>query len=154
MQTGVMIAFLPSNGEWCKQELPHMTLVYCGTIDDVSYAQFGDIAKDAIAVARMFKRPFELEVVGIEQFGDEGEKVDVLKLSSTPAIDSARRLVQMWNASEKPFTPHATVGPEGSAEGHLPTKLYFDRVIATWGPKKLIFGLGSMYNDVSRDRDY
>lgn len=142
MNPGVMVAFLPTNGEWCKQPLPHMTLVYCGTIDDVSYAQFGDIAKDAISVARLIRRPFMLDVVGIEQFGDDGEKVDVLKLGSTSMVELARKHVQMWNASEKPFTPHATIGPEGSAEGELPTRLYFDRIAAVWGPKQLVFRLG------------
>ena len=143
MNNGCMIALLPTHGGWCKQPLPHMTLVYCGTIDDVSYAQFGDIAKDAIAVARLLRRPFSLEVLGLEQFGDEGERVDVLKLGETSQIAVARRHVQMWNASEKPFTPHATIGPEGSAEGVIPTELTFDRVAAVWGPKKLEFYLGN-----------
>lgn len=147
MNDGVMIAFLPTNTEWCRQPLAHMTLVYCGTIDDVSYAQFGDIAKDAISLNRIIRRPFMLDVVGIEQFGgnEDGPRVDVLKLQSTPEMELARRHVQMWNASEHPFNPHATIGPEGSAEGELPTKLYFDRVLAQWGPKSLIFRLGSDY---------
>lgn len=155
MQDGVMLAFLPTSTSWCKQELPHMTLVYAGTLDDVSYAAFGDLAKDALSVARLMRRPFELDVLGIEQFGDEGQKVDVLRLSSNSAIDMARRHVQMWNASEKPFNPHATIGPEGSAEGDIPTKLYFDRIAAVWGPKKLFFRLGSvLYDEPVRDRDY
>lgn len=141
MGDGVMVAFLPTNGEWCKQPLPHMTLVYCGTIDEVSYAQFGDIAKDAISVARLMRRPFMMDVAGIEQFGDDGQKVDVLKLVSTPMVEVARKHVQMWNASEKPFSPHATIGPEGSAEGELPTRLFFDRIAAVWGPKQLVFRL-------------
>jgi 2'-5' RNA ligase len=126
-----------------------MTLVYCGTIDDVSYAQFGDIAKDAISVTRLIPRPFALDVTGIEQFGgnDDGPRVDVLKLASTPEVELARRHVQIWNASEHPFNPHATIGPEGSAEGELPTKLYFDRVLAQWGPKSLIFRIGSYPRD-------
>lgn len=147
MNTGVMLAFLPTNGEWCKQPLPHMTLVYCGTIDDVSYAQFGDICKDALTVARTLRRPFMLDVTGIEVFGgnDDGPRVDVLKLEMKPEVQTARKLVQIWNASEHPFTPHATIGPEGSAEGELPTKLFFDRILAQWGPKSLIFRLGSDY---------
>lgn len=148
MNDGVMIAFLPRNGEqFVRQPLPHMTLVYCGTLDDVSYAQFGDIAKDAISVARLVRRPFVLDVLGVEQFGDEGQKVDVLRLAGNPTIDMARRHVQMWNASEKPFTPHITIGPEGSADGELPTQLFFDRIIAVWGPKQLTFRLGGSPSD-------
>ncbi len=120
-----------------------MTLVYCGTIDDVSYAAFGDLCKEALTVSRVLRRPFALDVLGVEQFGDEGQKVDVLRLEEKPEIATARKLVQMWNASEKPFTPHATIGPEGSAEGEIPTKLFFDRIIAVWGPKHLIFRLGN-----------
>lgn len=148
MNDGVMLAFVPAGGEeWCKQPDPHMTLVYAGIIDDVSYAAFGDLAKDALTVARILRRPFALDVEGIEQFGgnDDGPRVDVLKLRSIPELEAARRYVQQWNASQHPFTPHATIGPEGSAEGVLPTKLYFDRIEAVWGPKKLIFRLGSDY---------
>lgn len=145
MNDGVMLAFIPAGAEqWCKQPDPHMTLVYCGTLDDVSYTAFGDLAKDAISVARMLKRPFVLDVEGIAQFGgnDDGPRVDVLKLASTSQIEMARRYVQQWNMSEHPFTPHVTIGPEGSAEGDLPTQLYFDRILAAWGPKQLTFRLG------------
>ena len=148
MGNGVMIAFLPRGGEqWVRQPLPHMTLVYCGTIDDVSYTQFGDIAKDAISVARLIRRPFVLDVLGVEQFGDEGEKVDVLRLAGNPMIDMARRHVQIWNASEKPFTPHVTIGPEGSAEGDLPTQIFFDRITAVWGPRQMTFRIGGSPHD-------
>lgn len=141
---GVMLAFLPAETYWCKQPLPHMTLVYCGTVEDVSFAQFNDIAKDALSVVRLMRRPFVLDVTGVDVFGgnDDGPKVDVLTLGVTPQLQMARRLVQMWNASQHPFNPHTTVGPEGSAEGDLPTQLYFDRLLASWGPKRLIFRLG------------
>jgi 2'-5' RNA ligase len=148
MNDGVMLAFIPVGGEeWCKQPDPHMTLVYCGTIEDVPYPAFGELAKDALNVCRVVRRPFVLNVLGVEQFGGNGDgpAVDVLKLESTREIEMARRIVQTWNKSEHPFNPHATIGPEGSAEGELPTRLYFDRILAAWGPKKLIFRLGSDY---------
>lgn len=150
-----MLAFVPVETYWCKQPLPHMTLVYCGTVEDVSMAQFNDIAKDALAVVRLMKRPFTLDVTGIDTFGGDdadNPKVDVLTLGITPQLQMARRLVQIWNASQHPFNPHATIGPEGSAEGELPTQLYFDRLIATWGPKQMSFRLGG--GDYPRDRDY
>lgn len=149
MNNGVMLAFLPTDGGWCKQPLPHMTLVYAGTIDDVSYTAFGDLCKDALSVARVLRRPFPLSVTSVEIFGNE-QKVDVLKLEPTPELLLARKLVEYWNASEYPFTPHSTIGPEGSAEGELPTQLYFDRILATWGPRNLTFRLG---NSPSRYED-
>lgn len=149
MNDGVMLAFIPAGGEmWCKQPDPHMTLVYAGTIDDVSYPAFGELCKDALNVVRVMKHPFVLQVVGIDQFGDESldnPMVDVLKLESTRELEMARRIVQTWNKSDHPFSPHATIGPEGSAEGVLPTQLYFDRIVAAWGPKQLIFRLGDGY---------
>lgn len=142
MNDGVMLALLPTNGEWCKQPLPHMTLVYAGTIDDVSYTAFGDLCKDALTVVRLLRRPLLLDVTGVEVFGDE-QKVDVLRLGPTPDLLTARKIVEYWNASQHPFSPHATVGPEGSVDGEIPTKLYFDRLYASWGPRNLTFRLGS-----------
>ena len=144
MNDGVMLAFLPTYTDWCKQPLAHMTLVYAGTIDNVSYTAFGDLCKDALVVARTLRRGFLLDVTGVEVFGDE-QKVDVLKLQETPELLTARRIVEYWNASEHPFAAHATIGPEGSAEGELPTKLYFDKILCSWGPRNLTFRLGSDY---------
>jgi 2'-5' RNA ligase len=141
MNDSVMLAFLPTNGYWCKQDLPHMTLVYCGTIDDVNVGSYNDLAKDALTVARLMARPFSLDVIGVEVYGDE-EKVDVLTLGSIPKLDTARKFVGLWNKSGHGFSPHATVGPEGSAEGEIPTSLYFDRIAVCWGPKKIEFRLG------------
>lgn len=139
---GAMIAFLPTDGYWCKQPLPHMTLVYAGQIDELEPTVFNELGKDALIVARMM-RPFALDVTGVEIFGDE-EKVDVLTLYPTPALLTARRFVEKWNASQhKNFKPHATVGPEGSAEGMMPPRLYFERIHVGWGSKSMVFPLGS-----------
>ena len=140
MQNGVMIAFLPTSGEWCKQPLPHLTLAYAGTIEDISLTSFNDLAKDALTVARQ-TGPLMLKVLGIEVFGDE-EKVDVLRLEETPQLLAARELVEHWNVSEYDFAPHCTIGPEGSAEGYIPTRLFFQELIVTWGHRELRFRLG------------
>lgn len=137
---GVMIAFVPTDGSWCKQPLPHLTLVYAGSLIDLPLSAFNELAKDAISVART-TRPFSLDVLGVEVFGEE-EKVDVLRFQSTPQLELARRLVEKWNASEHPFSPHCTIGPEGSAEGNLPTRLWFEQIIVAWGNRLLRFSLG------------
>lgn len=140
MSDGIMIAYLPTDGSWCKQPLPHMTLVYAGTLQDHEYSDFNRLAKDAIVVSRLTP-PFSLDVTGIEVFGDE-EKVDVLRLSANPALIRARELVEHWNASEhREFRPHATVGPIGSARGVLPTKLHFDRIMVAFGNEEMTFRL-------------
>lgn len=138
MSDGIMIAYLPTDGGWCKQPLPHLTLVYAGTVQDHDYSDFNALAKDAITVANS-TGGFTLDVTGVEVYGDE-EKVDVLTLSSTPELIRARQIVEHWNASEhKEFKPHATVGPVGSARGVLPTQLYFDRVMVAFGNEEMIF---------------
>lgn len=140
MSDGVMIAFLPTDGSWCKQDLPHMTLVYAGTTDELAPTAFNELAKDAVSVARL-TGPFTLDILGVDVFGDE-PKVDVLRLHPTARLLTARQLVERWNASEyKEFSPHATVGPEGSAEGDVPPQLYFDRIMVGWGYKRLVFPL-------------
>lgn len=147
METGVMIAFLPVSGEWCKQSYPHLTLVYAGDMIDLQMSSVSAIAKDAIMVARSI-RPFALDVVGVEVFGggeNDNPKVDVLRLQPTQQLLLARQIVEHWNASDYPFNPHCTVGPEGSAEGMLPTKLYFEQVAVSWGNRRLNFNLGD-YN--------
>jgi 2'-5' RNA ligase len=167
METTAMIAYLPENGAWCKQDLPHMTLVYAGPTDQMQATDLNAMAKDAITAARI-TGPFSLPVISVEQYGDEGEEVDVLVMYSTPQLIVARKLVEHWNKSEKPFTPHATVGPAGSAfvntvgyvdDGSsgseyrdfdrnvrretLPDRLYFNRIAVCWNDKKLVFNTNS-----------
>lgn len=157
MAESTMLAFLPTDGSWCKQDFPHMTLVYAGEREE---SDLNAIAKDAISAARL-TGSFNLEVTGVEEMGEGEEAVDVLTLHPTPQLLVARKTVESWNGSSyKEFKPHATIGPVGSAaaivenppiysEGYrrqvLPTKLYFDRIAACWGDKRLIFRIDSFY---------
>lgn len=168
MADGVMIAYLPENGAWCKQDLPHMTLVYCGTIEENQPTDLNAMAKDAISAARV-TGPFSLQVTAVEQMGEDQEAVDVLSFYPTPQLLVARKLVEHWNKSEyKEFKPHATIGPAGSAftdqvpyydepsideystsrygmmkNSTLPDRLYFNRIAVVWGEKKLVFNTNS-----------
>jgi 2'-5' RNA ligase len=153
-----MLALIPTDGSWCQQPLPHLTLVYAGTIDDLPITAFNDLAKDAITVAQQ-TRPFSLDVTGIEVFGGDSEDnpaVEVLTLKAIPPLLTARRLVEKWNASEHPFNPHCTIGPDGSAQGVLPTRLYFDQILVAWGNRNISFPLGGYSSDgINRAaRDY
>jgi 2'-5' RNA ligase len=165
MNDEAMIAFLPEDGRWCKQDLPHMTLVYCGSIEDLQSTDLNAMTKDAISAARV-TGPFSLPVTAVEEWG-VNEKVDVLVLYPTPQLLVARSLVKHWNKSEfTEFKPHATIGPAGSAfaakveygspyesyrdpeyrrgdSGVLPDRLYFNRIAVCWGEKKLVFNTNS-----------
>ena len=134
-----MIALLPIMSDWCKIELPHMTLVYAGEIKDLKSTDFNEMAKDSAAIAMAF-RSQTLNVMGLEVFGDE-EKVDVLKLQPTTELLSMRRFVEHWNASEHPFNPHVTIGPQGSAEFPIPRLIAFNRIAAYFGEEQLVFWL-------------
>jgi 2'-5' RNA ligase len=132
-----MIALLPTTTDWCRQELPHMTLVYAGTIDTLMETSFNELAKDAAMLA-MLTNPLTLSVTGVEVFGDE-EKVDVLRLQATSELLAMRRAVERWNASEHSFKPHCTIGPAGAFVSDLPTYLTFDRILCAWGNEDLTF---------------
>lgn len=161
MSDTAMIAFLPTNGSWCKQEFPHMTLIYAGEVGDRPVSEFNEMAKDAISAARVV-RSFSLSVTGVEQLGDEGEEVDSLIMFPTPQLLVAYNMLESrWNKSEfSEFLPHAAIGPAGSAyaqempfdntddygykrrrENTLPASLYFDRLAVCWGDDKMIFSL-------------
>jgi 2'-5' RNA ligase len=152
MSTGVMIAFLPNPTNWYKgPDFAHLTLIYAGDITDLPVSAFNELAKDAITVARTMP-PFSLDVVGVDVLGDE-EKVDVLTLKPIPELLRARDLVEHWNGSQhKDFIPHVTVGPEGSAEGSLPVKLYFDQLMVAWGNRQLLFPVGMYMSEAKSNR--
>lgn len=142
---GAMIAFLPVEASWCKLDLPHMTLVYAGTIDTLRPSDFNALAKDAAMIGMLF-RPFALQVTHLDVFGDE-EKVDVLRFRATPELIAARRTVEKWNASQHPFRPHATVGPAQSFVDmrDFPRMIGFDRIMVGWGDENLTFNLNNKY---------
>jgi 2'-5' RNA ligase len=169
MADGVYIAYLPENGAWCKQDLPHMTLVYCGTLEENNETDLNAMGKDAISAARI-TGPLSLPVTAVEQLGEGDEAVDALILYPTPQLLLARKIVEHWNKSEyTEFKPHATIGPAGSAfssdvpyydnydydvsyresryammkKSTLPDRLYFNRIAVIWGDKKLIFNTNS-----------
>lgn len=132
-----MIALIPTTSDWCKIDLPHMTLVYAGLIADRNQGDFNAMAKDAASIA-MLARPISLKVIGVEVFGTD-EKVDALRLHQDDTLRAMRNFVESWNASEHSFNPHVTVGPVGSASALPPMYLTFDRIMVGWGDEYLTF---------------
>src|SRR5687767_11190636 len=103
-----MVALLPEMAEWSNMEFPHLTLVYAGSKEEISLAQFNQMAKDAASLA-MISRPLGLRVLGVDIFGEPLERVKVLRLQATPELMAMRRFVESWNASEHQFRPHVTI---------------------------------------------
>ena len=133
----VMIALIPVEAGWCQTELPHMTLVYAGKISDLNPRTFNEMGKTVLDIARKFAPPVlvvdEPDVFG----GVEDGYVDVLVLKRTPDIDEMRSLVDIWNVSKHPFNPHVTVGPAGSLDGDIPTRVAFQSIMVAWGDRRL-----------------
>lgn len=136
---GVMLALLPITTDWCKMPLPHMTLVYAGTVQDLQPSDFNELSKDASMLAAL-TIPLNLKVMGIKQMGDQ-VKVDALCIQPSTELWAMRRAVEQWNASQFPFTPHATIGPAGTGVDVMPRMLSFDRLYVGWGEECLTFRL-------------
>lgn len=142
---GVMIALLPITTDWCKIEIPHMTLVYCGTIETLKPADFNELAKDASMLAAM-NSPMTLTVKGVKAVGDETNKVAALDVQPSTQLWAMRRAVEEWNASKYEFDPHCTIGPLDTPLDYTPRQLVFNRLFVGWGNDNLTFNLkGSSY---------
>lgn len=138
-ENSAMIALLPTTSDWCKLDLPHLTLVYAGLTSALKETDFNEMAKDAAGIA-MLSGPISLKVMEKTVFGDE-EKVDVFRLMPSPEVWAMRRTVEGWNASEHPFNPHVTIGPVGSFVEFTPSYIAFDRILACWGEEMIPFRL-------------
>lgn len=138
----VMIALLPVTTDWCRIELPHLTLVYAGAISDLQASDRNKMTKDAASLA-LLSRPLTLEVTGVEMFGfGEEQKVDSLRLRATSEILAMRHAVEGWNKSQHEFRPHVTIGPVGTRMFiQPPPTITFDRICVGWGNDYLTFWL-------------
>ena len=135
-----MVALLPTTSEWCKIELPHLTIVYVGEIWDLKPSTQNDLGKLAVSISRAVS-PLTLEVLGVDILGDT-DLVDVLLLRPNPVLLELRSAFEEWNGSDyKSFLPHATIGPAGSRPMVLPKTLTFDRIVVAWGESYLTYNL-------------
>lgn len=137
---GVMLALLPTTTDWCKIELPHMTLVYAGVKSDLPVTAFNELAKDAAMLAAL-SPGIGLRVIAREPFGTPADPVDAFRLQPTTELWAMRRAVEQWNQSEHLFNPHVTIGPPGTIVDVVPQGLYFDRLYVGWGDESLTFWL-------------
>jgi hypothetical protein len=58
----VMIALLPITTDWCKIDLPHLTLVYCGLVEEHEPTDYNMMAKDVASIS-MVARSISLNVM-------------------------------------------------------------------------------------------
>lgn len=138
----VFVAWLPIETEWCKQDLPHSTIVYAGSMYDLPPSDKNAMMKAAMAIAATLTT-FLVKVRGTATFGSEGERVTVLTLEDHHRLFKIRDVFESWNKSEHPYNPHATVGPVGSEIDEFPMYLTFDRILVGWGEEQHIYQLQS-----------
>lgn len=142
---GVMIAFLPTTSDWCKIDLPHMTLVYAGVKSDLTPTDFNSLAKDAATIA-LLTSPFALNVKSVDVYGEGAGKVNALNFTATPELLAMRRTVEKWNKSEFSFNPHATIGPVTDlAPIYPPPVVGFNKIMVGWGDEQIVFNLNNKY---------
>jgi 2'-5' RNA ligase len=126
----VMVALIPFNTDLMKVTYPHLTLVFAGKASDLSPSDLDGLAKAASSIA-MFSRPVTLRTLTKDVFGQgtiDDPKVDVLRFHPNLELLKMRSVVEDWNASQFPFNPHVTVGPEGSWMAELPSFVAFHKV--------------------------
>lgn len=138
ISSSAMIALVPVDAGWCKQDCPHLTLVYAGKIPDLVATAFNDLAKDAASLA-MLSNSLWLKVTGLDVFGEDGDRVNVLKLQPSSELLAMRRVVEHWNASEFPFNPHVTVGPSYLGVDVIPERIGFNQILVGWGNDSIPF---------------
>ena len=136
----VAVMLLPTWTEWSTLKLPHLTLVYVGEIPNLSNTVRGELMREAQRIS-VQQAVLALDVTGRDVFGDE-HKVDVLTFPLTPALARARMRLERFNASQYPFKPHATVGPQGSILNVPYTnRITFDRIAVGWGEDRTVYRL-------------
>lgn len=135
-----MIALLPTTSDWCRIDLPHLTVVYLGKISDLMISSQNELIKQALNLSIKFS-PFALYVQSVEEFGDDNP-VDVLLLDTSPELEQWHESFKDWDKSDHSFNPHCTVGPKGAIVGlTVPEILVFDRILVSWGEEKTIYKL-------------
>lgn len=139
---GVMVCLIPTSSEWCRIELPHLTLVYVGKVSDLTTTVYNELLKATMSLSMSYG-PIVLDSVGVERFGDpDVDPVDVIVMEPSSYLQAMRRSVQEWNGSEHPFTPHVTIGPPGSIVGvTIPKSIVFDRIQVSWGEEQTSYKL-------------
>jgi 2'-5' RNA ligase len=137
----VMVALLPVVSDWAEVDYPHLTLVYAGQFSELSASDLDGLSKAALSIGVM-SRPLTLRVLTKDVFGegtDDNPKVDVLRFHPNLELVKMRTLVEDWNASQFPFNPHITVGPEGKFQGEIPGWVAFDKVAFVKGKERQEF---------------
>lgn len=137
-EQSVMVALLPFDNQLPEVESPHLTIVYCGEVPELTDQTLIFLNKIASSLA-ILSKPISLKSTGVEVFGEE-EKVNVIRLISNPQLLAIRSFFEDWDNNEFPvYKPHVTIGPVGEKLYRIPMILKFDRILVSWGEQRFIY---------------
>lgn len=138
----VMVALRPVDSEGYGVSLPHLTLVYAGEKPELKPTDFNELAKTTASIS-MDTPVVQLFTDGLDVYGEEPNKVEVIKLRISPTLMKMRKRVASWNKSSWPYNPHVTIGPIGTFRlgMEIPQAMWFDRIMFSWGEEQLNFWL-------------
>lgn len=141
-QDDIMIALLPMTTDWSTLELPHVTLVYAGKVEDRKPNEFNAMAKSVSSLAALSK-PLLLSVMNIDKMGPPEDAVSALMLRPTTELMAMRNIVSEWDTGKYPvYMPHATIGPyPTSTNAIINQQIAFDRLAICWGQDHLVFNM-------------
>ena len=139
-----MIALLPDEAPWVKQDLPHLTLVYSGEVAKLSDQDIILLKGLTRALSLVF-RPQLLDSISVDVFGKDDDRVHVVRTSKSDDLTLMRSLAERFDASEyKVYKPHVTVGPIGQTQvSGVPDQILFDRIGLFIGDEKWVYNLSS-----------
>lgn len=141
-KNGIMVALLPISAEWTDVDLPHLTLVFCGKVEDRKPGEFNELAKDTASIAMLSSGFLSLETKGINTFGPPEELVDAISIRPNTKLIAMRRFLEKWNKSEYPdFKPHVTIGKHPMMTKPIPRRILFDKISVHWGGESISFWL-------------
>jgi 2'-5' RNA ligase len=143
----VMVALLPVNRDWCRQDLPHMTISYLGHVPDLRESVHNELLKQALRLSMAYPS-LQVPVTNVTEFGTD-ELVNVLLLEKTTELIQLYEFFKEWDITDFSFTPHCTIGPTGSIVGvRVPEFIRFDRILVSWGQANTIYRLVGEADDV------
>jgi 2'-5' RNA ligase len=137
----IMVALLPVESYWSTLEYPHLTIVYCGLVNEQPRYRYNELLKAANDIAQRTPK-LHLRTSGVEVFGPEDKQVDVIRIELTPRLRLIRAILKPHDEGRFPeFKPHCTIGPVGSARNNIPTIISFDRIVVAWGADRMAYQL-------------
>lgn len=142
--SGIMVCLYPVAGsaDWSKEEPPHLTLVYSGTVDDDAPPP----QEALLIVARTIADTYGVQTIPVDCMGKLGEKgeANVVHMECSPDLAAMRAALVGYSRSQYVvFKPHVTIDNDGDEGGmdDAPETITFDRIAVHYGEDVTVYPL-------------